>query len=161
MRDGTQLIREFLYKADTFFDCLRGTGRELCIFGRQRSQVHAQCSQQLSRAVVQLARDAPSLLVLSLQQLTRKCAQGLFRALALSNVADGARYDKAFVCLSWAQADFDRNLMTVFVKPVEFQVRAHSPHARFEKKTLSMLQVRAAETLRHQHLYFATQQFFP
>src|SRR6516162_4785381 len=160
IRDRTQLIRKFFYEANTLFYHFRSTGREFSIFGHQGSQVHLQGSQYLTGAVVQFSSDAASLLVLRLQQLARKCVQGVFRSLALSNVTDGTGHDKTVLSLHRTQADFDRNLVAIFVKTVEFQCGAHGAHTRFEKETLSMPQMCATEAFRHQHLNLAVQQLF-
>ena len=66
MRDGAQLIRKFLHKADTLFNGFHSTRRELSILGRQRSHVHAQCDQYLPGTVVQFAR------ILSVEEIKEK-----------------------------------------------------------------------------------------
>src|SRR6266581_2499655 len=76
-----------------------GCPRRDFFFRFQRSQCHAHGSQYLSSAVVQFAGDASSLLILGVQQLAGKSAQGFFRPFSLANVADCTCHHNAVLSL--------------------------------------------------------------
>src|SRR5260221_13766452 len=72
------------------------------------------------------------------RQLDVLFLQRLLEALALGDVADRARHQRALLSLERAQADLDRELAAVLASPVELEAPAHRTHARIGEEAVAM-----------------------
>src|SRR5229473_3361706 len=107
-------------------------------FVYQWSQFHTQGSKDLAGAVVKLASNAPSFLILHLQQPTGKITKAFFGSLAFGNVANGARDQYALFGHQRAEADCDRELVAILVQAIQFHTCPHRPHSRFGEEAGSV-----------------------
>ncbi len=80
--DGADLSTEFLYQSRTVVNRTGSLGEAFDV-GSHRRKVHSEGGQHLAYAVVQLAGDAPSLIILQLHQTRREFAQILIAPVEL------------------------------------------------------------------------------
>ena len=80
-RDGAHFHIQFAYKTKTLLDHLHGMRTGCAGFACQGSQLHTQGSKNLPGAVVELASDAPSVIILHLQYPTGQVTQTRLRLL--------------------------------------------------------------------------------
>ena len=73
-----------------------------------------------------------------------------FELLALRDVANRARYERAAVGLQRAETDLDRKLRPVFPQAEQVETDAHAARPRFAKEVAAVPRVRPAEPLGHE-----------
>src|SRR5882724_305142 len=83
VRQSANLRTDLLGQHQAFVHSRARLGRELKRESIQYSQIETESNQLLTRAVVEIAGDAPAFFVLKLQQTARELTQGLFVATEL------------------------------------------------------------------------------
>src|SRR5438309_2291051 len=85
--------------------------------------------------------------------------EGLFRALAISNVADGAHRQRALLGFQRAETDLDWQLRAVLAQPIQFQTRPHGPGARRVEESAPMSRMLPTEAFWNQRLHLFPEEF--
>lgn len=78
---------------------------------------------------------------------------------ALADVDDDTEHEKAVAGLDRIEPELDRKFRCVATQPEQFAARPQAPRLRVEREGGALLEIFAAQPLRHQHLHSPADEF--